>query len=210
MEDHWKVLDAINYIKDEIDPSHLAPLVVPDGGVRQLRDDGERRAEAHLQDRARPVRRSHRDRAARELPDRARSGGRARRLHAQVPKREALDPPRQGEGRGQGRPQLAGHLQPEPGTARRVQAVQHVHQLPALLRGLPGGRQRARVHRARPRSRSVTATTSIRATRGIGSATRSSAARARSSRAATPTSAARSAPRTSTRRPRSTRPSSAR
>ncbi len=30
-------------------PDALAPLVVPHGGVRQLRDDGERRAEAHLQ-----------------------------------------------------------------------------------------------------------------------------------------------------------------
>ena len=49
-EDNWKVLDAVNFIKDEIRRDRVPSLVLPDGRLRLLRDDGERRAEAHLQD----------------------------------------------------------------------------------------------------------------------------------------------------------------
>ena len=51
------------------------------------------------------------------------------------------------------------------GGARRIQAVQHVHQLHAVLRGLPDLRPGSEVHRARRRSRWRSATTSTRATR---------------------------------------------
>ena len=44
----WMVLDALNYIKDQIDGTLVVPLVVPDGRLRQLRHDGQRRAEADL------------------------------------------------------------------------------------------------------------------------------------------------------------------
>ena len=44
------VLDALNYIKDQLDGTLALPLVVPDGHLRQLRHDGQRRAEADLRD----------------------------------------------------------------------------------------------------------------------------------------------------------------
>ena len=44
----WVVLDALNYIKDRHGRIPLLPVVVPDGRVRQLRDDGEWQAEADL------------------------------------------------------------------------------------------------------------------------------------------------------------------
>ena len=46
----WVVLDGLNYVKDRLDGTLVVPLVVPHGRVRQLRDDGQRRAEADLRD----------------------------------------------------------------------------------------------------------------------------------------------------------------
>ena len=42
----WVVLDALNHVKDHVDSTLVLPLVLPHGGVRQLRHDGQRRAEA--------------------------------------------------------------------------------------------------------------------------------------------------------------------
>ena len=50
-------------------------------------------------------------------------------------------------------------------SSTHIQAVQHVHQLHAVLLGLPRCRARAGVHRDRPPSRSRSATTSTRGTR---------------------------------------------
>jgi len=55
---NWKVLDALNYIKDELDGTALATAGSCRMAVcRQLRNDGERQALAHLQGRARELRR---------------------------------------------------------------------------------------------------------------------------------------------------------
>ena len=44
------VLQALQHIKDHIDGTPVVPLVVPDGDLRQLRDDDRRQAAACLPD----------------------------------------------------------------------------------------------------------------------------------------------------------------
>ena len=61
----WAVLDGLNYIKDELDGTLSLPLVVPDGHLRQLRHDGQRRAEADLRDVPRPTTRPARSGSSR-------------------------------------------------------------------------------------------------------------------------------------------------
>ena len=63
---------------------------------------------------------------------------------------------------------VGGRVPADAGGAGRVQAVQHVHQLHAVLRRLPGLRASTRSSSARPPSPWRSATTSIRATRGRG------------------------------------------
>ena len=73
----------------------LLPLVLPDGHLRELRHDRRRRAEAdlcHVPDRLRPG--SGTGRAADQLPRRARSRRRHRRLHGQAAVRQAVAHPR--------------------------------------------------------------------------------------------------------------------
>ncbi len=48
-QEEWVVLDALNYVKDNHRPDAELPLVLPHGGLRQLRHDDQRRAEAGLQ-----------------------------------------------------------------------------------------------------------------------------------------------------------------
>ena len=73
----------------------VVPVVVPDGHLRQLRHDGQRRAPAqlcHVPHRLRT--RSDPGRAAEQLPGGPRSRGRHRRLHGQALDRQAVGDPR--------------------------------------------------------------------------------------------------------------------
>ena len=65
----WAVLDGLNYVKDHLDGTLSYPLVVPDGHLRQLRHDRQRRAEADL----------------RHLPHRLRARARPSRAADQLP-----------------------------------------------------------------------------------------------------------------------------
>src|SRR2546422_1890224 len=121
----------------------LVQVVLPDGCLRQLRDEGERLAEAHVRVvsvglLARPDPRG----AAGLLPGRARPGRGHERLHAQAQEGEALDhPTRRAAARG-------GRVPPDARPARRLQAVQHVHQLHALLLGVSHLWARTQLHRS--------------------------------------------------------------
>ena len=69
LTDNWVILDALNYIKDAVDGSLSYRWSCRMGRMRQLRDDGERRAHTYLrrilsQVRARP----DSDRASAVLP----------------------------------------------------------------------------------------------------------------------------------------------
>ena len=96
----------------------------------------------------------------RELPGDPRPGRRHRRLHARSCPRQAVDHPRARRSRSDD-----GEYLQTPEAARRLQAVQHVHQLHALLRRLPGVRAGPRVPRAGGDRAGRSATTSTRATR---------------------------------------------
>ena len=72
-------------------------------------------------------------RAAGQLQRRARSGDQHRRVHGEAGERPAVDHSR---GRRHRRPQI--RVSPDAVPARCLSAVQHVHQLPAVLRRLPG------------------------------------------------------------------------
>jgi len=63
------VLDALNYIKAEIDGSLNLPMVVPNGSLRQLRSKHRRRAQADM----------------RQLPPRFQRSNNNRRAHGQLP-----------------------------------------------------------------------------------------------------------------------------
>ena len=47
-KDEWVVLDALNHVKDNLDADAVLPLVLPHGGMRQLRHDDQRRAQTVL------------------------------------------------------------------------------------------------------------------------------------------------------------------
>src|SRR3990172_8684668 len=110
----------------------VLPLGLPDGGVRELRDDGERRARSHVRDLpAGPAERPRPRGAPRSLPRDPRSRGGCHGLRREARAGEAVDHPEAREttvGRG---------THPDPGGAGGVQAVQHVHQLRSVLRRLP-------------------------------------------------------------------------
>ncbi len=74
----WVILDAINYVKDNLDTTLAYPLVLPHDGLRQLRHDGQWRARPDLQDIHPRIARQGAYRATGELPHRARPGGGAR------------------------------------------------------------------------------------------------------------------------------------
>ena len=119
------------------------PLVVPDGHLRQLRHERRRRAEAdlrHVPHRLRARARSESSRC--QLPRRPRPG----RRHRATSWRSC-----RGSSRGSSAtttsPSIDGEYLQTPGGAGRLQAVQHVHQLHALLRRLPGLRPRPGLHR---------------------------------------------------------------
>ncbi len=72
VENEWVVLDALNYIKDELDRHAQLSLVVPHVRLRQLRHDGQRRAEAVLQGVPEGLHRQDPRRTADQFSDRAR------------------------------------------------------------------------------------------------------------------------------------------
>src|SRR5262249_42542777 len=122
----------------------LLPLVVPDGCMRQLRDEGERHAEAHVRDVPLRLRAGSRSRGTSRLfPRRARPPGGPHRFRAEAEAGEALDHPQGTHATGRR------GVPPDSRSARYVQAVQHVHQLPAVLLRMPHLWARAELHRSR-------------------------------------------------------------
>ena len=107
----------------------VVPLVVPHGHLRQLRHDRQRRAEADL----------------RHVPVRLRAGPGARRAAAQLSRHPRPRSSRsatscgswcassRGSSAKTEKPVAEGEYRQTPERARRVQAVQHVHQLHAVL-----------------------------------------------------------------------------
>ena len=125
-------------------------MVMSHGHLRELRHERQRRAQAdvrHLPCRLRP--RPDPGGATPEFSPHPRSHRRHRRLHAEARAREALDRARDREA------PVGRRVPADTGGAGRVQAVQHVHQLHAVLRRVPDLRVRSQVprtrgHRARP------------------------------------------------------------
>ena len=121
----------------------VVPLVVPDGRLRQLRHDGQRRAEADV--RGVPARLRARARSASSRCATSRS---MRDLVVDIDDfMQKLRASSRGSSATTEKPLSRGRVPPDAGGAGRVQAVQHVHQLHAVLRGLPGLRARPEVHR---------------------------------------------------------------
>ena len=155
----WKVLDALNFIKDEIDGtlSHRWSCRMAVCGSCGMMVNGE--PSLTCKD------------AVSDYGDRVEVAPLANfpivrdlvvELDGFMEKLRSVKPwiiARQGA-RGRG-----GHLSPVARGARRLQAVQHVHQLHALLRGVPRGRRTSPSSSGPPRSRSAIATTWTRATR---------------------------------------------
>ncbi len=139
----WTVLDGLNHVKNHLDPSLAFRWSCRMGicGSCGMNVNGEPRLTCgtFLSDYAPgPVRVE----PLGQLPGRARPGRRHVRLHGEAAPGQALDHPRRrrdGDRRG---------VPPDARGARRLQAVQHVHQLHALLRRLPGLRARPGLHRA--------------------------------------------------------------
>ena len=139
----WVVLDGLNHIKDHLDGTLVVPVVVPDGYLRKLRDDRERRTQADVRHLPRRLRaRPDPHRAAPQLSRHPRPHRRHRRLHAEAGTGDAVAGSRRRHAGCRGR------VPADAGAAGRVQAVQHVHQLHAVLRGVPDLRPRSKVHRA--------------------------------------------------------------
>jgi fumarate reductase iron-sulfur subunit len=82
-------------------PDAELPLVLPHGGVRQLRHDGQRRAEARLQGVPARLPGVIRVEPLAQFPDRARPGDRDRRLHGEAEARQALPDPEGGQADGE-------------------------------------------------------------------------------------------------------------
>ena len=140
----WTVLDGLNHVKNEVDTTLSFRWSCRMGicGSCGMNVDGEPKLTCgtFLTDYAPGP--GH-DRAARELPRRAGPRRRPDRLHGEAAAGQAVDHPR-------GRPpdvEPDGEYLQTPGAAGRLQAVQHVHQLHALLRRLPGLRPRPGLHR---------------------------------------------------------------
>ena len=138
----WVVLDGLNHVKDRLDGtlSYRWSCRMGICGSCGMTVNGEPKltCATFLADYAPgPGPR----RAAAQLSRDSRSGRRHRRLHAEAGARQAMDRPRRGEDGGRGR------VSADAGGAGRVQAVQHVHQLHALLLRVPDLRARPAVHR---------------------------------------------------------------
>src|SRR5689334_14636765 len=107
------------------------PLVVPDGDLRQLRPDGERRAATGLPYLpARLLPEEIADRAAGAFPDYPGPGDRPERLPQQAGIGEALPDPEAGQAA------VSRALPADAGTDGEVLRLRAVHQLPAVLRRL--------------------------------------------------------------------------
>ena len=138
----------------------VVPLVVPDGYLRQLRHDGQRRTEADLRDLPRRIRAgADPRRAAGQFPVHPRPGRRHRRLHRQARAGQAV------ARSGSEKPVAEGEYLQTPAQLDELQAVQHVHQLHALLLRPARCTGSTTSSSARRRSRSRSATTSTPATR---------------------------------------------
>ena len=147
----WKVLDALNYIKDEVDGTLSFRWSCRMGDLRQLRH--ERRTatpkltcDGVLSDYGPARSRSSRSPTSRSS---AISSSTSTDFMEKLAAREALDDPRRTTAA------VDGEYLQTPEAARRLQAVQHVHQLHALLRRVPGlrpgaGLRRPGRDRARP------------------------------------------------------------
>src|SRR6185503_11792770 len=123
----------------------------PHGDMRQLRQDGERQAGAFLSYvPARLLPGQGPGRAARPLPDRARPRDRPAGFHGEeAAVDQALHSPRQSAAA------LGWTLRPDTAAIPPVLPVFAVHQLPAVLRGLPAVRPQAGLRRPRrPRAAS--------------------------------------------------------
>ena len=140
----WVVLDGLNHVKDRLDGtlSYRWSCRMGICGSCGMTVNGEPKltCATFLADYAPgPVRVE----PLRNFPGHPRSRRRHRRLHAEAGAREALDRASRRRSRSS-----EGEYLPDAGGAGRVQAVQHVHQLHAVLRGLPDLRPRSEVHRA--------------------------------------------------------------
>ena len=192
VDEDWKVLDAINYIKDEVDPTvsyrWSCRMAVCGSCGMMVNGEPTLTCKTSLSDYGDEI-----------VIEPLANFPVVRDLVVDLDgfmdkfkKREALDRARQGRG-GERVLQREGHLLPESGAVGDVQAVQHVHQLHALLLRLSSRGERTRVPRAGRDRAGSSATTSTVATKVVTSAMTSFAARAPSFRVPSPTSAARSA-----------------
>ena len=130
----WVVLDALNYIKDTVDGSLTyrwsCRMGVCGSCGAMVNGYPKLTCAAFLSEyMPGPIP----GRTAGQLQRRARFGDQHRRVHGKAGKRPAVDHSR---GRRHRRSQI--RVSPDAGPARRLSAVQHVHQLPAVLRRLPG------------------------------------------------------------------------
>ena len=139
----WAVLDGLNHIKDRRRRQPVLPLVVPDGHLRQLRHDGQRRAAGS------PARRS--SSTTRPGPIRVEPLANfpvIRDLVVDIDDfMRKLPQVKPWIMRDEEQAGLRGRVPADARAAGRLQAVQHVHQLHALLRRLPGLRAGPRLHR---------------------------------------------------------------
>ena len=140
----WVVLDGLNHVKDRIDGTLAYRWSCRMGICGSCGMTGQRRAETDLRDVPRRLRaRPGAGGAAQELSRHPRPDRRSGRFHAQAGSRQAVD---------RAADRNAGERRRVPADtrgARRVQAVQHVHQLHAVLCGLSDLRARSEVHRSR-------------------------------------------------------------
>ncbi len=140
----WVVLDALNYIKDKVDGTLSFRWSCRMGicGSCGMTVNGEPKltCATFLTDYAA---RTHSRRAVTQFPRRPRSRHRDDRLHAKADAGQTVDHPHRGK------TTIGGRISTNAGGARRIQAVQHVHQLHALLRRLSGLRLGPALHRTR-------------------------------------------------------------
>ena len=141
----WVVLDGLNYIKDRLDGtlSYRWSCRMGICGSCGMTVNGEPKltCATFLSDYAPgPVRVE----PLQQLPGHPRPRRRHRRLHAEARARSSRGSCGEDE-----KPLAEGEYLQTPERARRVQAVQHVHQLHAVLRGVPDLRARSEVHRPR-------------------------------------------------------------
>ena len=128
----WAILDGLNYIKDQLDGTLSFRWSCRMGICGSCGIHDQRRPEIGVRDvpRGLPAR-AGTSGADAKLPGDPRSRRRHQRLHGQTAERQALDHPG-------GRAVRRGRRIPaDPSRNGRVQEVQHVHQLHAVLLGMP-------------------------------------------------------------------------